>query len=200
MRARHFGASSWDDEDMDEDEQLDLSGFVTSEAPKPPVVERKRARSSNLGNAGPRTQAPPAEEPAQMFGRPANIGYVPPQVTAGNPWNPLYADDNAMFSPKPWVVAKTVGVVAATAGLGMGMALKGTRPVTLPLAVVGTAAYVHTALGARHGAVANIVADRNVVIKVLGGAGAHLTGAYLFRATYRKSRGQSFREAFRIRG
>lgn len=199
MRARHFGARSYDDDDMDEDE-LDLSGFVTSAAPNPPVVERKRARSSNLGNAGPRTQAPPAEEPAQMFGRPSNLGYVPEVVSAGNPWNPLYADDNAMFSPKPWVVTKTVGVVAATAGLGMGFALKSTRPVTLPLAVVGTAAYVHTALGARHGVLANIVADRNVIIKVLGGASAHLTGAYLFRATYRKTRGQSFGEAFRIRG
>lgn len=199
MRARHFGASSWDDEDMD-DEQLDLSGFVTSEAPKPPVVERKRARSSNLGNAGPKTQAPPAEEPAQMFGRPANIGYIPPQVNEGNPWNPLYADDNAMFSPKPWVVTKTVGVVAATAGLGMGMALKSTRPVTFPLAVVGTAAYVHTALGAKYGAWANIAADKNVIVKVLGGAGVHLTGAYLFRATYRKTRGLGFGEAFRIRG
>ena len=36
MRVRHFGASSYDDDDMDEDE-LDLSGFVTSAAPNPPV-------------------------------------------------------------------------------------------------------------------------------------------------------------------
>ena len=45
MRARHFGARSYDDDDMGE-EELDLSGFVTSAAPNPPVVERKRARSS----------------------------------------------------------------------------------------------------------------------------------------------------------
>lgn len=198
MRPRHFGASSYDDDD--EEDELDLSGFVTSAPPNPPVVERKRASSSNIGNAGPRTQAPLTEEPSQVFGRPDNLGYVPPQVTAGNPWNPLYADDNAMFSPKPWVVTKSVGVVAATAGLAMGTSLKSTRPVAFPLAAVGTAAYVHTALGSRHGAWANIVADRNVIIKVLGGAGVHLTGAYLFRVAYRKGRGQTFGEAFRIRG
>ena len=98
MRARHFGASSYDDDDMDEDE-LDLSGFVSSAPPSPPVIERKRG--SGLGNAGPKVQAPRLEEESQMFGR--NIGYVPAAVTAGNPWNPLYADDDAIISPKLWV-------------------------------------------------------------------------------------------------
>ena len=101
MRPRHFGAASWDDED-DEEDELDLSGFLSSAPPPPPVVERKRG-ASGIGNAGPRTQPAPEQEPAQMFGRPSNIGYVPAAVTAGNPWNPLYADDNAMFSPKIWV-------------------------------------------------------------------------------------------------
>ncbi|MDA8839422.1 hypothetical protein N9N14_02950 [Candidatus Poseidonia alphae] len=199
MRPRHFGAASWDEEEDEEDEELDLSGFLSSAPPPPPVVERKRG-ASGMGNAGPRTQAAPEQEPAQMFGRPSNIGYVPAAVTAGNPWNPLYADDNAMFSPKPWVVTKTVGVVAATAGLGMGLSLRGARPVAFPVAALGAAAYVHTALGTRHGAWANFAADRHVISKVLGGAGVHLTGAYLFRAMYRKSRGDTLKKSFSIRG
>ena len=86
MRPRHFGAASWDDED-DEEDELDLSGFLSSAPPPPPVVERKRG-ASGIGNAGPRTQAAPEQEPAQMFGRPSNIGYVPAAVTAGNPLEP----------------------------------------------------------------------------------------------------------------
>ena len=195
MRARHFGASSYDDDDMDEDE-LDLSGFVSSAPPSPPVIERKRG--SGLGNAGPKVQAPRLEEESQMFGR--NIGYVPAAVTAGNPWNPLYADDDAIISPKLWVGTKTAGVIAGAAGLGMGLSLRGTRPVALPIAALGTAAYVHTALGVRHGALANILADRNVIVKVLGAAGTHAAGYYVFRAMYRKSRGQTLGESFRIRG
>ena len=105
MRTRHFGASSWDDED--EEDEVDLSGFVTSNPPPPPVVERKRG-ASGIGNAGPRTQAAPEQEPAQIFGRRnSNLGYIPEPVTAGSPWNPLYAHDDSLGSPKIWVVSKT---------------------------------------------------------------------------------------------
>ena len=198
MRPRHFGAASWDEEEEDDDDELDLSGFLSSAPPPPPVVERKRG-ASGMGNAGPRTQAAPEQEPAQMFGRPSNIGYVPSQVTAGNPLNPLYADDNALLSPKIWVASKTIGAGLAITGLGLAIH-KGARPVALPAAIIGGAAYVHTALGTRHGAWANIAADKHVIIKVLGGAGVHVAGAYLFRGVYRKSRGQGIFEAFRIRG
>ena len=67
------------------EEELDLSGFVTSAAPNPPVVERKRARSSNLGNAGPKLRLRLLKNPLKCSVAHPNIGYVPPQVTAGKP-------------------------------------------------------------------------------------------------------------------
>jgi hypothetical protein len=195
LRPRHFGAASWDDEDEEEDE-LDLSGFLSSAPPPPPVVERKRG-ASGMGNAGPRTQAAPEQEPAQMFGRPSNIGYVPSQVTAGNPLNPLYADDNAMLSPKIWVAAKTIGAGAVIAGLGMAIH-KGVRPVALPVAVIGGAAYLHPALGFRHGLLADKLADKNIVVKVAGVLATHTIGGLVFRNAYRLTRGKGL--AFGIRG
>ena len=199
MRPRHFGAASWDDED-DEEDELDLSGFLSSAPPPPPVVERKRG-ASGMGNAGPRTQAAPEQEPAQMFGRPSNIGYVPSYVpsqgTAGNPLNPLYADDNAMLSPKIWVAAKTIGAGAVIAGLGMAIH-KGVRPVALPVAVIGGAAYLHPALGFRHGLLADKLADKNVVVKVAGVLATHTLGVLVFRNAYRLTRGKGL--AFGIRG
>ena len=65
MKARHFGASSYDDE-YDEEEPMDMSGFIgstTTEQP-PLVVERKRAarvppNNEGLGNMGPRSVPPP---------------------------------------------------------------------------------------------------------------------------------------------
>ena len=150
-----------------------------------------------MGNAGPRTQAAPEQEPAQMFGRPSNIGYVPSQVTAGNPLNPLYADDNAMLSPKIWVAAKTIGAGAVIAGLGMAIH-KGARPVALPIAIIGGAAYLHPALGFRHGLLADKLADKNVVVKGAGVLGTHALGILVFRNTYRLTRGKGL--AFGIRG
>jgi hypothetical protein len=195
LRPRHFGAASWDDED-DEEDELDLSGFLSSAPPPPPVVERKRG-ASGMGNAGPRTQAAPEQEPAQMFGRPSNIGYVPSQVTAGNPLNPLYADDNAMLSPKIWVAAKTIGAGLAITGLGMAIH-KGARPVALPIAIIGGAAYLHPALGFRHGLLADKLADKNVVLKGAGVLGTHTLGVLVFRNAYRLTRGKGL--AFGIRG
>ena len=43
MKSRFFGASSYDD-DIDEEEPMDMSGFVgDTSPPQPPVVERKEA-------------------------------------------------------------------------------------------------------------------------------------------------------------
>lgn len=195
MRPRHFGAASWDEEE-DDDDELDLSGFLSSAPPPPPVVERKRG-ASGMGNAGPRTQAAPEQEPAQMFGRPSNIGYVPSQVTAGNPLNPLYADDNALLSPKIWVATKTIGAGLAITGLGMAIH-KGARPVALPVAVIGGAAYLHPVLGLRHGLLANKLADKNVLFKGAGLLGTHTVGVLVFRNLYRLTRGKGL--AFGIRG
>ena len=154
-----------------------------------------------MGNAGPRTQAAPEQEPAQMFGRPSNIGYVPSQVTAGNPLNPLYADDNAMLSPKIWVAAKTIGAGLAITGLGMAIH-KGARPVALPVAIIGGAAYLHPALGLRHGLLADKLADKNVVLKGAGVLGTHTLGILVFRNAYRLTRGKGLapKFGFSIRG
>lgn len=191
MRPRHFGAASWDDED--EEDELDLSGFLSSAPPPPPVVERKRG-ASGMGNAGPRTQPAPEQEPAQMFGRPSNIGYVPSQVTAGNPLNPLYADDNAMLSPKIWVASKTIGAGLAISGLGMSIH-KGARPVALPAAIIGGAAYLHPVLGVKYGLLANKLQDKNVIVKILGYGAAQVSCAFALRTLYRVSRGKSLRSA-----
>ena len=196
MRTRHFGASSWDDED-EEDEELDLSGFVTSNPPPPPVVERKRG-ASGIGNAGPRTQPAPEQEPAQIFGRRnSNLGYIPEPVMAGNPWNPLYAHDEALGSPKIWVVSKTAGAGLAMAGYSLSI-YKGARPVTLPMAVIATGMYLHPVLGFRHGVLADKLADKHVIMKGLGYVGTQVAGFLVLRAAYRKSRGKSLREAFRV--
>ena len=199
MRPRHFGAASWDDED-DEEDELDLSGFLSSAPLPPPVVERKRG-ASGIGNAGPRTQPAPEQEPAQMFGRPSNIGYVPSQVTAGNPLNPLYADDNALLSPKIWVATKTIGAGLAITGLGMAIH-KGARPVALPVAIIGGAAYLHPALGFRHGLLADKLADKHVLWKGAGLLGTHTLGAVVFRNAYRLVRGKGMapKLGFAIRG
>jgi len=201
LRPRHFGAASWDDED-DEEDELDLSGFLSSAPPPPPVVERKRG-ASGMGNAGPRTQAAPEQEPAQMFGRPSNIGYVPAAVTAGNPWNPLYADDNAMFSPKIWVASKAAGAGLAMTGYSLSVH-KGARPITLPMAVIATGMYLHPVLGFKHGVLADKLADSNVIVKILGYGVAQVGGFFVLRAAYRMTRRKSdgsrrsFREAFEV--
>ena len=83
MKARHFGASSYDDDyDEEEDGPMDMSGFMTSSETQPPVIERPRFRSNpppqgnppqGLGNLGPKTVAPP---------RPvSNMGYTPKMVS-----------------------------------------------------------------------------------------------------------------------
>ena len=52
MKARHFGASSYDDE-YDEEEAMDMSGFIGSTTTEqPPVIERKRASRVPPTNEG----------------------------------------------------------------------------------------------------------------------------------------------------
>ena len=119
MRSRFFGASSYDDED--EEETQDFSGFITSSETQPVVVERKRASSSkteasNMGNAGPKTTAPPPPM--------TDMGYRPhlrspvefKDSGAGSPWNPLWASDDALLK-KPAVISKTVGAAGIIAGV-----------------------------------------------------------------------------------
>jgi hypothetical protein len=75
---------------------------------------------------------------------------------------------------------------------------KGARPLALPTAIIGGAAYLHPALGFRHGLLADKLADKNVVVKGAGVLGTHALGILVFRNAYRLTRGKGL--AFGIRG
>ena len=176
MRSRFFGASSYDEED-DEDEPMDMSGFIgsTTVEQQPIVVERKRASreapaqtlpfsggDSGVGNAGPRSVPPPQP---QM----RNIGYAPPVVmnaadNSGAPYNPLWAHDESL-GPK-WlpVVSKTAGV--ALVGSSVLLA-RGTDwgPKTKKMLIGGALMYVHPTLGLKHGMIGRYTADKGKLAK-----------------------------------
>lgn len=171
MKARHFGASSYDDDyDEEEDGPMDMSGFMTSSETQPPVIERPRSRSNpppqGMGNLGPKTVAPP---------RPvSNMGYTPKMVSnaasnqhlkitsgeGGTPWNPLWSHDNT-FGPNILPVAlKSAGLAGLFAG---GVYAAGSRQIKGlggKMMVAGTAAYLHPVLGLGHGQIANWMGDR----------------------------------------
>lgn len=157
MKARHFGASSYDDE-YDEEEAMDMSGFIGSTtAEQPPVIERKRSKSSGegLGNMASRSVPPPQ----------SNIGYTIPVVTnaadnSGSPWNPLWAHDDTLGPNIVPVALKTAGIAGMFAG---AVYSAGSRSITGfggKMIVGGTAAYLHPALGLGHGAISNLMGDR----------------------------------------
>lgn len=168
MKARHFGASSYDDE-YDEEEPMDMSGFIgstTTEQP-PLVVERKRASrvetdaaNKGLGNMGPRSVPPPQP-------RMSNMGYTPTMVNnaaqnQGSPWNPLWAHDETLGPNILPVALKCAGL----AGLfGGGVYAAGSRQIKGlggKMMVAGTAAYLHPVLGLGHGQIANWMGDREM--------------------------------------
>ena len=168
MRARHFGASSYDDDyDEEEDGPMDMSGFMTSSETQPPVIERPRARNNHpqpsnhppqgMGNLGPKTVAPP---------RPvSNMGYAPNIVNSaasneGSPWNPLWAHDETLGPNILPVALKSAGLAGLFAG---GVYAAGSRQIKGlggKMMVAGTAAYLHPALGLGHGQIANWMGDR----------------------------------------
>jgi hypothetical protein len=163
MRARHFGASSYDDDDYDEEEEgpMDMSGFITSSETQPPVIERPRARSNpppqGMGNLGPKTVAPPRHV--------SNMGYAPAMVNSaadntGSPWNPLWAHDETLGPNILPVALKSAGLAGLFAG---GVYAAGSRQIKGlggKMMVAGTAAYLHPALGLGHGAISNLMGDR----------------------------------------
>lgn len=187
MRSRFFSASSYDDEEEEYDEQMDLSGFVTSAPPAPPVIERKRnpkPKASAMGNAGP-----------QMHSPTENIGYVSPvadkvskQLSAGNPWNPLYAHDDALL-PKTTVAVKTTGLLLGMAGGGLSV-FKTPRRFTVPVAIVGLGAYTHTALGFNKGALDNLLANQEWYAAYPTKVLVQGVGLVAFTAAYKYSRGK----------
>ena len=193
MRSRFFGASSYDD-DEDEDERMDLSGFVTSSETQPVVVERKRGNSvkpsqsdqifgrsgatnaSNMGNAGPKTSPPPPM---------SNVGYYSRAELAGDPsegkwtahFNPLYTSDN--MNPKlrtPVVLSKSIGAPVALMG-ALTAGLTGYKRLGKSMMTVGSAMYVHPIVGIKHGMVNDYIGKPAPIITpmtalMINGAGA----------------------------
>jgi hypothetical protein len=196
MRSRFFSASSYDDEEEEYDEQMDLSGFVTSAPPAPPVIERKRSpkpAASSMGNAGPKMHAPTE-----------NIGYVSPvadrvskKLSAGNPWNPLYAHDDTLL-PKTTVAVKTTGLLLGMAGGGLSV-FKSPRKFTVPVAIVGLGAYTHTALGFNKGALDNMLANQEWYKAYPIKLAAQGVGLVAFTAAYKYSRGKRGQELLPLR-
>ena len=157
MKARFFGASSYDD-DFDDGEAMDMSGFVGDmNPPQPPVVERKRSKPSGegLGNMASRSVPPPQ----------SNIGYTVPIVSnaadnTGSPWNPLWAHDDTLGPNIVPVALKTAGIAGVFAGAVYSAGSRSIKGFGGKMIVGGTAAYLHPALGLGHGAISNLMGDR----------------------------------------
>ena len=168
MRSRFFGASSYDDgEEYDnEDEPMDMSGFIGSTtAEQPPiVVERKRASrekppapstgDSGMGNAGPRSVPPPT----------SNIGYSPSIVSTattgnGSPWNPLWASDDTLGPNVLPVILKCAGLATLFTGGVVSVTQKSVGGVSGKMMIAGSAAYLHPALGLGQGQISNWMGD-----------------------------------------
>lgn len=186
MRSRFFGASSYDDEN--EEEEMDLSGFVTSSETQPVVVERKRGNSvkpsqsdqmfgrsgatnaSNMGNAGPKTAPPP---PMSDVGR----MYVPTyeeKASEGGGYShlfPLYADDNSKYG-KLTVGMKVVG--ASMMGLGTVTAFATNyQKIGKSMVALGGMSYAHGVFGISNGALAQIAGNKAPVLTPIAATGVH---------------------------
>jgi hypothetical protein len=169
VKSRFLGASSYDDED--ENEAMDMSGFIgsTTVEQAPLVVERKRTNrepaagptptgDSGMGNAGPRSVPPPQP-------RMSNMGYAPSLVNSaadntGTPWNPLWASDDTLGPKILPVILKCAGLAGVFGG---GVYSAGSRTIAGmggKMMVAGTAAYLHPALGLGQGQIANWMGDR----------------------------------------
>tara|TARA_Y100000004_G_scaffold101933_1_gene114337 strand:+ start:742 stop:1353 length:612 start_codon:yes stop_codon:yes gene_type:complete len=105
------------DEDEEEDEEMDLSGFMGG-APsleRPKVTPRARSRSSNIGS-GPESTAGPSPIPnPQPIGSTDNVGYnynVPAasEGTILSAVHPLQADDNSLLGARTSVIMKATGM------------------------------------------------------------------------------------------
>jgi len=195
VKARHFGASSYDDE-YDEEEEMDMSGFIGSTTTEqPPVIERTRAArvppiNEGLGNMGPRSVPPPQ----------SNMGYTPSMVAnaasnkhlkitsgeGGTPWNPLWAHDNT-FGPNILPVAsKSLGLATLLGGAMFAAGGRQLKGVGGKMMLVGTAGYLHPVLGINHGAVRNITPSNWNLRSTTSALGSHILGALAFNWIYKK--------------
>lgn len=184
MRSRFFGASSYDDED--DDEEMDLSGFVTSSETQPVVVERKRApkadtgatNPSNMGNAGPRTTPPPPM--SEMGYRPSIRSPIDFKDSGdGSPWNPIWASDNSRLK-KAAVISKSAGMLGIAGGIAYAAGKRKFRGVSGKIIAGSTALYLHPALGWNHGQLDRWLGDKGSVIQIGGKGLAQAAGAIAF--------------------
>ena len=164
MKARFLGASSYDDDYDEEEEAMDMSGFIGSTTTEqPPVIERKRASrvpptNEGLGNMGPRSVPPPQP-------RMSNMGYAPQMVSSaasneGSPWNPLWSHDETLGPNFLPVALKCAGLAGLFGGGVYAAGSKQLKGLGGKMMVAGTAAYLHPALGFGHGQIANWMGDR----------------------------------------
>jgi hypothetical protein len=161
VRSRFLGASSYDD-DEDENEAMDMSGFIGSTTVEQPplVVERKRTSrepvavptptgDSGMGNAGPRSVPPPQP-------RMSNMGYAPSMVSSaaantGSPWNPLWASEDTLGPNILPVILKCAGLAGVFGGGVYSAGSRSIMGIGGKMMVAGTAAYLHPALGWNQG-------------------------------------------------
>ena len=175
-----MGASSYDDDEMEE--EMDLSGFITSSETQPLVVERKRntapkpePSAEGMGNAGPRNIPPPPM---------ANVGYAPRFVESatnvkGSPWNPVWASDNSRLK-RPAVISKSVGMMVAVGGVAYAAGKRQVRGMPLKVITAGTAMYLHPVLGLNHGYLDQKLGEKGPVANFGGKFVVHAAGAFAF--------------------
>lgn len=187
MRTRFMGANSYDDDEM-EDDEMDLSGFITSSETQPLVVERKRNTAPKaepapeaMGNAGPRNIPPPPM---------ANVGYAPRFVETaaaneGSPWNPVWASDSSKVK-KGAVISKSAGMMVAVGGVAYAAGKRSVKGMPMRLIAGGTAMYLHPALGFNHGYLEQKLGERNAILKVAGKAAVHALGGAAFYTLVRR--------------
>ena len=169
MRSRFFGASSYDDEE-DDDYEPDLSGFVSDmNPPKPPVVERARAKKE--------PEAPNLGAPAGP--RPVNMGYAPTPVmnaaaNKGSPFNPVWAHDESLFGKRVTVLSKVGGASTMMMSYAIAQATCnrkfGILPSGLPAVgfFLGHHLYMMPALGWNNGFLQNKLGQSSALVKVPG--------------------------------
>lgn len=189
MRSRFFGASSYDD-DEDEDE-LDLSGFVTSSETQPVIVERSRNKStssesaatepSNMGNAGPRTVPPPM----------SNMAYAPnfvqnAAINEGSPWNPVWAHDDSLGPNALIVGSKCLGVMGLAAGTAYAAGKRSLNGMPAKVLLGSTALYLHPVLGWNHGQLDKLVGNYGVVANYSTKIVTQAAGAFIFYKLIKK--------------
>ena len=197
MRSRFFGASSYDDED--DDEEMDLSGFVTSSETQPVVVERKRApkvdtgatNPSNMGNAGPKTYSAPPPPMGSMgfYAKGELAGENSPSNFITN-FNPLYAHDDRPPKMRTAIIAsKMTGLAVAGTGALTGL-MTSYKTAGKAMFVAGSAAYVHPVLGWNKGALMEFSkAPDSRFMLTAGSIPIHIAGGIAFYQLFARTVG-----------